>query len=402
MFAFRLRHLTAIFVLVLVSSYAANAQTETVLYKFTGTRDENNSSATLVANGGKLYGTIPFGGTGYGIVYELSPNGSGGWNETTIHTFNPAGGDGYSPAYLTTDGKGNLFGTTYLGGANERGVLYELSPAGDQWVETILFSFGVGSAGVVPFGNLIIDSAGNIFGTDNIITTEWTEAVYEASPSNGYVPNPIYNLSFVTATGGNGGLAMDASGNIFGISVQGFLPQIAIAFELSPNGSGGWNSKTLYTFPNRIEPESPPTLDKLGRIYGTTIIGGDNNNGTVYRLAPDSKGQWKLHILYSFKGGKADGSGPYAGVVFDASGNMYGTTSGGGEHNSGTIFELSPVGNGSYQEKILWSFNFADGYQPLSGVLRDSAGNLFGVTQTGGDKGCGAFQGCGLAFELTP
>lgn len=397
----RLRYSMVISALVLASLSAAHAQTESVLYKFNGTRDESNTLASLIASAGKLYGTIPFGGSGYGSIYELAPNGSGGWTETTIHTFNLAGEDGYYPVNLTTDGKGNLIGTTLLGGVNG-GSCYELSPTADGWNETILFSFRTGSAGEIPFGNLIVDSQGNIFGTDDTITTEYAEAVYEASPSNGYVPSPIYTTSFVTATNGYGGLAIDISGNIFGISVQAYDPQVAIAFELSPNGNGGWNSKTLYTFPERIQPESPPTLDQAGRIYGTTIIGGASNNGTVYRLVQGSNGQWKNEILYSFKGGKTDGSGPYSAVVFDASGNMYGTTSSGGEFNKGTVFELSPVGDGSYKEKILWSFNFTDGYSPMSGLTRDSAGNLYGVTPMGGDKGCGAYAGCGLTFEVIP
>ena len=399
----RLRYSTVILVLVFVSLHTAHAQTETVLYKFNGTRDGNNTLASLVAVGGKLYGTIPYGGTGYGSVYELSPNGSGVWTETTIHTFSLAGEDGYYPLTLTTDGKGNLFGTTLLGGVNG-GSCYELSPDGDSWKETILFSFRTGSAGENSFGNLIVDSDGNIFGTDDVVTTAWFESVYEASPSNGYVPQEIYNPGFVTATGGYGGLAIDASGNIFGISVQAYDPQVAIAFELSPNGNkeDGWNSKTLYTFPEGIEPESPPTLDKVGRIYGTTVLGGATNNGTVYRLIPQANGQWKHETLYSFKGGKTDGSGPYSAVIFDASGNMYGTTSGGGKFNKGTVFELSPAGDGSYKGTILWSFNFTDGYSPTSTLVRDSAGNLFGVTPMGGDRGCGAFVGCGLAFEVIP
>jgi uncharacterized repeat protein (TIGR03803 family) len=403
MSARRLPYLTLISAFVFGSLYPAHAQTETVLYKFTGTRDENNTLATLVASGGKLYGTVPFGGEGYGIVYELSPNGSGGWTETTIHSFSLGVSDGYRPNTLTTDGKGNLFGTTLLGGANGDGICYELSPAGDSWVETILFSFGVGSAGKVPFGNLIVDAQGTIFGTDDNVTTAWYESVYEASLSDGYVAHMIYTTPFVTASGGNGGLAMDASGNIFGISVQGYLPQIATAFELSPNGNGGWNSNVLYTFRAGIEPESSPTLDKLGRIYGTTTLGGINNNGTVYRLNPGADGQWTRQILYSFKGGKTDGSGPYSAVVFDASGNMYGTTSAGGAFDKGTVFELSPVGDGRrYQETILWSFNGADGNGPVSALVRDSAGNLYGTTPMGGDRECGAFAGCGLAFEVVP
>ena len=403
MSAIRSHYSKVIFALVLISSCTAHAQTEAVLYKFNGSSIGVNSSPDLIAGGdGRLYGITQVGGAGYGTAYELSANGDGGWKETTLHTFTINSGDGYIPQALAIDGKGNLFGTTYLGGANERGVLYELSPAAGEWTETILFSFGEGSAGADPFGNLIIDAEGDIFGTEDINTTGNVEAVYQASPSNGYAPNVIYNTNFITATGGLGGLAMDASGNIFGISVQAYSPQIAIAFELSPNRNGGWNSKVLYTFSTGIEPESPPTLDKTGRIYGTTTRGGARNNGSVYRLARGPKGQWTARTLYSFKGGKADGSGPYSAVVFDASGNMYGTTIAGGKFNKGTVFELSAAGNGSYWETILWSFAGADGDGPVSRLVRDSAGHLHGTTSMGGDTGCGGAKGCGLVFEVTP
>jgi uncharacterized repeat protein (TIGR03803 family) len=348
-----------------------------------------------------LYGTTTVGGAGYGTVYELSPNGSGGWNETTIHTFHVDEGT-YPTSSLISDGKGNLYGATSEGGANDDGILYKLSLVGNSWVETILTSFGVGVIGKRPFGNIIMDASGNIFGTDNTITMEYAEAVFEASPSDGYAGNIIYTTPFITGTGGYGGLTMDASGNIFGISVQAYRPRIATAFELSPNGSGGWNSKVIFTFPVNAYPEGVPTLDKAGNLYSTSEGLGDKNLGTVYELSPVKNGTWTGRILHSFQGGASDGAAPFDGITFDADGNMYGTAAAGGPDNRGTVFELSPVGQGHYQEKLLWSFDRKDGNQPLASVFLDSAGNLYGTTSAGGGNGCGAFLGCGLAFEIVP
>lgn len=385
---------------LLIATNPTQAQTETVLYNFNGSRDGYNYTASLVNDGdGNMYGTTTVGGAGYGTVYELSPNDSGGWNETTIHTFNVD--EGTYPASLIADGKGNLYGTTSEGGANNDGILYRLSPVGNRWVETILTSFGVGMIGERPFGNIIVDTSGNLFGTDNTITNGFAEAIFEASPSSDS-GNIIYTSPFITATGGYGGLTMDASGNIFGISVQAYKPRIAIAFELSPNGSGGWNSQVIYTFPQNAYPEGAPTLDKAGNLYSTSEAGGDKNLGTVYELSPGKNGTWTGKILYSFQGGLLDGEQPYAGVTFDGAGNIYGTTAFGGFDNAGTVFELSPGEQGRYQEKVLWSFDRKDGNQPFARLVLDGAGNIYGTTSVGGGNGCGGFLGCGLAFELIP
>jgi uncharacterized repeat protein (TIGR03803 family) len=398
---------TKLLVFVLVSvplwlaTRAAQAQTENVLYNFNGTRDGYNSRATLINGGdGDFYGTTTVGGAGYGTVYKLSPNSNGGWNETTIHTFHVD--EGTYPTSLISDGKGNLYGATAEGGVNDEGILYRLRPTGNLWQETVLTSFGVGDIGERPFGNIVIDAQGNLFGTDNTITTEYAEAVFEASPSNGYAGKIIYTTSFITATGGYGGLTMDASGNIWGISVQAYEPLIATAFELSPNGGGGWNSKVIFTFPRNAYPEGTPTLDKEGNIYSTSEAGGNKNLGTVYELSLGKDGIWTGKILYSFQGGASDGEQPYDGVVFDTAGNIYGATAFGGPYNAGTVFELSRVGEGKYHEQVLWSFDLDDGDQPFASVVLDSAGNLYGTTSAGGGNGCGAFLGCGLAFEIVP
>jgi len=183
---------------------------------------------------------------------------------------------------------------------------------------------------------------------------------------------------------------MDAAGNIFGATCK-------TVFELSPNGNGGWNLTVIHTFtgaPNDGDTAwGTPVLDKAGNLYGTTEYGGAKNYGTVYKLSPGENGEWTEEILYSFMGGK-DGTTPYTGIVFDAAGNIYGTTVYGGASNDGTVYELvALVGTGSYKEKVLWNFNGADGNAPV-GLILDNTGNLYGTTALGGSSNAG------VVFEL--
>ncbi len=150
-----------------------------------------------------------------------------------------------------------------------------------------------------------------------------------------------------------------------------------------------------------------PVLDQAGNLYGTTENGGaygekDFGYGTVWKLSPGKKG-WTEKVLYSFKGGPNDGLAPVAGIVFDAAGNIYGTTYLGGTANNGTVFELvAPAGAGKYEEKVLWSFNGTDGSEPFSSLTLDSAGNLYGTTLIGGSTDEGGSTGNGVVFEVTP
>jgi uncharacterized repeat protein (TIGR03803 family) len=171
---------------------------------------------------------------------------------------------------------------------------------------------------------------------------------------------------------------------------------------LSPDGKGGWNPTVLHTFQKYYYPTGPPLLDKAGNLYGTTFGGGADDGGTVYELFPGKDGEWKLKILYHFRNDTTDGSGPFGGVVFDAAGNLYGTTTFGGPSNLGTVFELARVGDYRYQEKVLWSFDGPDGNGPIGGLILDGAGNLYGMTPSGGNPGCDANGGCGVVFEVTP
>jgi len=213
-----------------------------------------------------------------------------------------------------------------------------------------------------------------------------------------------------------GGLAIDAAGNLYGMTAQGGAHKRGTVFEISPDGNGGWTEKTLYSFGayelDGFYPQGNLTLDAAGNLYGTTLLGGAQANretlnspaGTVFRLSPNPDGSWSEKILYSF-GAYLDGAGPTGSLVFDAWGHIFGATflggtgekCNGGGGGCGTLFELAPNGHGGWVERILYSFNVtstADGGYPQTGLVSDAAGNLYGVTWFGGGAGSGT------VFEL--
>jgi uncharacterized repeat protein (TIGR03803 family) len=391
----------------LLYAYPAVAQTETVIHRFTGRGgDGREPMGQLTPDGaGNFYGTTDVGGLGFGTVFKLSPNGSGGWSETIIHAFTDYLDGGY-PFFTTLifDKQGNLYGTTTGGGPNGHGLVFEFSPAGTEWEETVLYSTGQdGSGGCAdPWGGVIMDAAGNLYGTCLLSGIPQTEAIFQLSQSGGvWTQTVIYNYDSAADNNGAGGLAMDAHGNIFAVLSAAFLAPSIV--ELSPNGKGGWTPTLFHAFGNEIFPESAPVLDNSGNVYGTTMSGGVYNGGTVYELSPEGDGKWTEKILYSFGGSKTAAAGPFGPIAFDALGNIYGTTTFGGTSNAGTVFELTPDGHGNYQEKILWSFDLKDGAGPLSGVTLDSAGNIYGVAPNGGGGPCDAAPDvCGVAFEVIP
>jgi uncharacterized repeat protein (TIGR03803 family) len=386
--------------LLLIAAHPAQAQTETVLYSFCspyGCTDPALPGPRLTFDGaGNLYGTSRDGGVWEsGTVFELSPNGSGGWNETVLYSFCSGRSpvlcaDGANPSsYVIFDNLGNLYGTAG-GGANGYGVVFELSPVGGSWMETVLYSFPGEFPYTSPGNGLIMDPAGNFFGTLYISDENGQgQGVFELSRSgDGWAEETIYAED---TTPSPTGLTMDAAGNIFGATSS-------TVFELSPNGTGGWNP-TVIRSSTYLGNVGTPVLDKAGNLYLTAANRGVKNFGKVYKLSPGKKGKWFEQILYTFKGGPEDGSVPGAGIVFDAEGNIYGTTTSGGKYgDAGTVFELvAPVGRGRYAEKILWSFNVTDGEEPESSLILDSAGNLYGTTYYGGSGGGG-----GVVFEVTP
>jgi uncharacterized repeat protein (TIGR03803 family) len=339
----------------------------TALYSFTGFTDGNTPYAGVIRDSaGNLYGTTISGGTtGAGVVYKVDATG----HETALYSFE-GGSDGAEPyAGVILDSAGNLYGTTYNGGTAGAGVVYKLDAAGQ---EAVLYSFSGGSDGN-PQSGVIRDASGNLYGT----------AAGELSPGVVYKLNNAGEqtifYSFPAGTDGGyptAGVIRDPSGNLYGTTGSGGTAGEGVVYKLDTTGQ----ETVLYSFTGGADgsyPYAGVILDSAGNLYGTTQFGGTGNAGVVYRL--DTSGHET--VLYSFTGG-ADGGYPNAGVILDPAGNLYGTTWSGGNMNDGVVYKVDAARN----EIVLYSFaGGADGADPYAGVIRDPAGNLYGTTQFGGD-----------------
>jgi uncharacterized repeat protein (TIGR03803 family) len=279
------------------------------------------------------------------------------------------------------DKAGNLYGTTQYGGAYGRGVIFELSPVGTGWTETVLFN---ASGTNSPFYILIMDAAGNLYGGAGF-------GLFKLSPSGG----GVWTEQLISTAVGPGcvGLAMDAVGNIFCTNNWTIV-------KLSPGGGGVWHSTVIHSFSAHPQegkaPKGALVFDSAGNLYGSTLSGGPNGVGVVYKLSRGKTGKWTYTILYS-PNAQIDGPNSSGTLVLDALGNIYGTTWGSGSSLFGTVFELvAQSGAGAYTHKVLWTFNHTDGADPYS-LIRDNAGNLYGATHDGG-----ANYYNGVLFELTP
>ncbi len=386
--------------LLIATTRSAQAQTESVLYNFTGGSDGSYPNTNLTPDGaGNYYGTTRFGGLGYGTVFELSPNGNGGWSETTLYAFTSGVSISPTPATsrLVVDGLGNIYGvySENDGSGYPNTILFELSAIGGSWVETTAFTFG---ESVGELGGLVIDAAGNIYGTDgakyidNSIPEKFSGSIFELSPTpGGWTEQVLYTGSKVTNGITSAGPTIDVAGNIYAIVASEVV-------KLSPNGNG-WTSTMIYHIGGPILEASTPIVDKAGNIYGTlasvrNLPCSKGGCGKVYKLVPGQL-KWTYKIIHTF-GPTPDGNTPEGNLALDAAGNVYGTASSLDypEYGYGNVYELKPS-KPSYLEQILWSFNGTNGEYPGGGVVMDSLGNLYGTALGGSNN-------AGVVFELTP
>ncbi len=396
---------------VLLGSSSWAATTENTVYSFTGGLDGNNPASQLVFDSaGNAYGTTVTGGASdCGTVFKLTPSGGGHWQQSVLHSFD-CYGDGKNPyGGVTLDTDGNLYGTTVAGGSggfctgDGCGVVFKLTQSGGSWTESVLYSFGDSPDAAGPGGAVVLDSANNLYGTTPDGGAYAAGTVYELSPNNGQWTETIIH----DFTGGDDGALgslgplLLKGGNLYGVTELGGTYGAGTAFKMSPASGGGWNFTTLYAFqgqPDAAFPYGGLITDAHGNFYGTTYYGGSNGAGAVFKLGPGpSIGPWRDTVLYSFQGG-ADGGSPTSTLVFDAAGNLYGTTSAGGDPgcDCGVVFGLTPNGSG-WNEVALHTFGtHPDGAYPYYGLTPDGAGNYFGTTAAGGN------QNVGMVFELTP
>lgn len=333
----RLAHfLTATLLCACLPVLPTHAQTENVIYSFSGGTDESNPEGGLIVDGGgNLYGVTLVGGTGFaGTVYELSPASGGAWTKTILHSFSWGNTDVALPgSNLVVDAKGNLYGMSAIGGAHGAGGIFELSPSSNgAWTEQVIYSFAGGTDAPSFLSALTIDAAGSLYGyLSRFYSSAGNSfgAVFELEAgSNGTWTEKILH----TFSGGNDGSAMyagqltlDSSGNLYGMASNG-PRDFGIVFELVRGAHGGWSEKIVHAFTGVADGSpafsAPLLVDGNGNVFGASTW-------NIFELVPSSNGTWTEKILHTFVGG-SDGAYPDSGLTLAASGKIYGTTNQGG------------------------------------------------------------------------
>jgi len=457
---------TLAIVALLASAVIAYAQKSTlpaeqVLYSFQGLPDGAQPvGAVVFDSAGNLYGATTEGGSSScisvaqcGTVYELSPPSSkgGSWTETVLYifkgnTFN----DGASPVGgLVMDSAGNLYGSTAYGGTGNCvllgtlmgcGTVYELSPptqSGGAWSEKVIYSFPDAAHGYKPNGDLTFDSLGNLYGATEFgggygtscdPYFQYCGAIFELIPpqqqGGAWTEQVLYGFKgtargALAGDGGapNGGLVLDRYRNIYGTTMAGGFTGggcdglsvgsagCGTVFKLVPSHTKGemWTEEILYRF-NGIEgadPSAGVVFDESGDLCGSAFGGGTDGHGTLFRVAPPSQGSkvWVESTLYNFDGHSA--GGPAASLIFDPTGNLYGTSSSATNTDArGTVFRIQRTDQ-TFQ--IIHTFKTVpDGETPASPLLFATNGDLFGTTQAGGTGTTCGVGGCGTVFEVEP
>jgi uncharacterized repeat protein (TIGR03803 family) len=340
-----------------------------------------------------------------GLVMALISITSLGWCATpsykVLYEFQGPPTDGWDPrASMILDASGNLYGTTASGGAGVgAGTVFELTPTADGWTETVLYSFQAGTDGSNPSSPLVMDKAGNLYGTTEFGgsgnsfcgTVGGCGIVFELTPpatqGGAWTESILYTFQGTTDGAFPNGVILDESGNLYGTAGSGGDFHYCVeygcgtVFELSPVG-GTWSETTLYAFsgpPDAVNPSSAVVMDASGNMYGASSAGGSGSGGygAIYELSP-SNGGWAEKVLYSLS---LSIKSPSA-LVFDGMGDLVGTAQGGPEHWPNAVFALKAHPNGSWTEHTVFDFTDVDGGASNAAPVFDSHGNLYG---TGGE-----------------
>lgn len=336
------------------------------LYKFAGGQDGDvPTGGVAIGPNGALYGTTYLGGSANnGTVFELQPPATACktaicyWNETVLHSFAGPPQDGSHPYFgnVIFDHAGNMYGTAFEGGFYNCGLAWKLTPSDGGWSESLPYTFSGASDGCYPLTGVIFDAAGSLYGNTNSAGMYGDGTVDRLMPSNGsWIEHTLVALDGSTGAGSFGTLAIDQSGNLYGTAESYGPSEGGTLYELSPL-NGGWNFSLVYVFsPDPLSryscaPLTGVTLGPDGNLYGVCEIGGVNGYGWVFKMPPNCDQTCTPNDLHDFDG--SDGWTPYGQVVFDTSGNLYGTTQFGGNLSDcggdgcGVVWEITEVTDG--------------------------------------------------------
>lgn len=430
--------LTAICMLLGGSAFASGPQ-QHLVYTFPGQPNGAGPTSTLISDAaGNLYGTTVDGGPsenciwsggdndGCGTVFELSPAAGGGYTEAVLYSFQDLSDGAVPYGGLVMDAAGNLYGAAAVGGAGLAelpGTIYELSPpavSGGAWTFTKLYTFQSSSStdGESPYGTLIFDHAGNLYGTTYVGGTSNDGTVFKLSPpSSGGGPwteSVLHSFSGADGQGPMAGLFIDSTGSLYGTTVYGGnmgktcsgVGGCGVVFKLSPGSGGTWTELVLHEFRYDVGSDGRSPYGGVtfyqGNFYGTVSV-GPGYGGEVFQLTPGHGGPWGFSVIHAFNAG-GDGQFPYSGLTVDTHGNLYGTTSGGGAGTGGgTVYKLAPPATTGdpFTETILNSFSFtSNDTDPIGGLLLKGA-RLYGTASACQGQ---FFAGCsisGTVFAIT-
>jgi uncharacterized repeat protein (TIGR03803 family) len=386
----------------------AGAETLTTFYSFQGGADGSAPAANIaVDSAGNIYGANAGRHSRQGTVWELSPPAAGQttWTETVLWQFDHRTG-GLSPlGGIIRDRRGNLYGTAVSYGEGACGTLFELEKTGVTWVHNLVWTFGrTPSDACHPSAALVIDANGALYGNTFFGGANNDGAAFKLAPPA--AGRRRWTESLLWSFGGSVDgsepstqMLFDAAGNLYGTSYTGGANDAGTVWQLTPPAAGqtAWSLQVLWT-PTSAQCQNPTRgpliMDATGALYGTCHGGGTHNMGVVFKLSPPTGGgtAWTESTIWSFNGGK-DGSDPTSGVVFGHDGSLIGATDGG----NGGVFELRPpaAGQTRWQDKQLWTFSGADGADPELPLVLRSHGVILGTALNGG-------LGNGTVWELTP
>jgi uncharacterized repeat protein (TIGR03803 family) len=317
-----------------------------------------------------------------------------------LHRFSAKHQDGEVPdGTVIVDAAGNLYGTTANGGSHGLGTIFKVTPNPDgSWTESIIYNF-TGPDGTHPAAGLIMDHEGSFYGTAHNGGAYDGGTVYKLNHNPDDTWTQTVLLSFSGPYHGSlpyAGVIFGPDGSLYGTTSFGGNYNGGSVFSLTPQPDGSWSCSVLHYFGGNQDgwgSDAGVVFDNAGNLYGTTAYGGPGGEGIVFKLTPQPEERWRESRIHNFKG--RDGVTPYGGLIFDRAGNLYGTTAYGGAHDQGTVFKLTPHPDGSWTRSKVHVFNGKDGAQPWIDLTIDAAGNLYGTTVQGGE------HNSGTVFKLT-